>query len=141
MKPLRTSNPGSEIQHFYARILDRAAKSIFLLIIFSFLLYIFGILSPYVSLARLPDYWSRPVKEYLQMAEISPGWDWLSYLHFGDFLTFLPIAMLAGVTIVGYLFLVAKFFRHRDHIMGWIAILEIIVLIIAASGIVKVGGH
>jgi hypothetical protein len=141
MKPLKTSNPGSEIQQFYARILDRAAKSIFLLIIFTFLLYISGILSPYVSLARLPYYWSRPVKEYLQMAQISPGWGWLSYVHYGDFLTFLPIALLAGVTIGGYFCLVAKFFRHRDHIMGWIAILEIIILIIAASGILKVGGH
>ncbi len=141
MKPATTSNPGSEIQHFYARILDRAAKSGFLLIIFTFLLYVSGILSPSVSLERLPYYWSKPLSEYLQMAHITTGWSWLSYLYYGDFLTFLPITGLVGITIFGYLCLVAKFFSHGEHIMGWIAILEIFILVLAASGILKVGGH
>jgi hypothetical protein len=141
MKPTTTSNSGSEIQYFYARILDRAAKSGFLLIIFTFLLYVSGILRPYISLESLPYYWSQPLSEYLQMAHIKTGWSWFSYLHYGDFLTFLPIAGLVGITIFGYLCLVIKFFSYGEHIMGWIAILEIIILISAASGILMVGGH
>ena len=141
MKPATTSNPGSEIQHFYGRILDRAAKSGFILIIFTFFLYVSGILSPYVSLERLPYYWSKPLSEYHQMAHITTGWSWLSYLYYGDFLTFLPIAGLVGITIFGYLCLVAKFFSHGEQIMGWIAILEIFILVLAASGTLKVGGH
>lgn len=141
MKPATTSNPSSEIQNFYARILDWSAKSGFVLIILIFFLYAFGILSPYVPFERLPHYWNQPLSEYLQMARITPGWSWLSYLYYGDFLTFLPIAGLAGVTILGYICLAAKFFNYREHILGWIAILEIIILMLAASGILKVGGH
>jgi hypothetical protein len=141
MKPPTISNPGSEIQGFYARFLDRTAKSCFILIIIIFFLYVSGIFGSYVPFERLPQYWSQPLSEYLQMARITPGWSWLSYLYYGDFLNFLPIAALAGITILGYLCLAASFFNHREHILGGIAILEIIVLMLAASGILKVGGH
>jgi hypothetical protein len=141
MKPVTTSNPGSEIQDFYARILDRTAKSVFILIISLFFLYVSGILSPFVPFERLPQYWSQPLSEYLHMAHITTGWSWLFYLYYGDFLTFLPIAGLAGISILGYLCLATKFFNHREHILGSIAILEIIILMIAASGILRVGGH
>jgi hypothetical protein len=141
MKPDTTSNPGSEIQLFYARLLDRAAKCLFLLVIFTFFLYVSGIPSSYVPLERLPQYWSQPLSQYLQMTNLKPGWKWLTYVYYGDVLTFLPIFGLAGIAIFSYLCLAAKFLRHRDHFMGWIAILEIIILIIAASGILMVGGH
>lgn len=136
-----SSNPDPEIQHFYARILDGAAKGGFLLIIVTFLLYVSGILGPYVSLERLPHYWGRPLSEYLKAAHLTSGWSWLTYLRYGDFLTFLPIAGLAGIAIFGYLCLVAKFFSRREPIMGGIALLEIVILLIAASGILTVGGH
>jgi hypothetical protein len=141
MKPGKITHQGSEIQDFYARILDRTAKSVFLLSILFFLLYISGILSPFVPFASLPHYWSQPLSEYLHTARLPTGWSWFSYLYYGDFLTFLPIAGLAGISILGYLCLVSKFFKHREHILGSIAILEIIILLLAASGILKVGGH
>jgi phosphoglycerol transferase MdoB-like AlkP superfamily enzyme len=141
VKPVMNPNPGGEIQHFYARFLDRAAKGGFLLIILTFLLYVSGMLSPYVPLERLPHYWGRQLNEYLEVAHLTSGWSWLTYLHYGDFLTFLPIAGLAGISIFGYLCLVAKFFSHREPIMGWIALLETVILLLAASGILAMGGH
>lgn len=141
MKPKITSNPGSEIQLFYARILDLSAKCLFLLVILTFSLYVSGILSPYVPLDRLPQYWGQPLSRYLHLTNLTPGWSWLSYLHYGDMLTFLPIAGIAGIAIFSYLCLAVKFLRHRDHFMGWIAVLEIIILLIVASGILQVGGH
>ena len=141
MKPTASPNPSSEIQLFYARILDRAAKNLFLLVVFTFFLYVSGILSPYVPLDRLPQYWGQPLSLYLRMTNLAPGWSWLAYLHYGDMLTFLPIAGIAGIAIFSYMCLAVKFLRRRDHFMGWIAVLEIIILLIVASGIFQVGGH
>ncbi|MEJ2093551.1 MAG: hypothetical protein P8X65_15330, partial [Syntrophobacterales bacterium] len=135
MKPVRTANPGSEIQDFYARFLDRIAKSVFLMIIFLFGLYVSGVLSPFVPFDCLSQYWSQPLSEYLHTADVPTGWSWLAYLYYGDFLTFLPIAGLAGITILGYLYLAPKFYKHNELILGSIAILEIIILLLAASGI------
>jgi hypothetical protein len=141
MKTATNSNPDSEIQLFYAKLLDRAAKFFFLLVIITFFLYVSGILISYVPLERLPQCWSQPLSEYLQTTNLKPGWSWLAYMYYGDILTFVPIVGLAGIAIFGYLCLAAKFLRHRDHFMGWIAILEIIILMIVASGILQVGGH
>jgi hypothetical protein len=141
MKPATSSNPGSEIQLFYARLLDRAAKILFLLVILTFFLYVSGILSSYVPLELLPQYWGQPLSQYLQTTNLKPGWGWLAYMYYGDVLTFLPIVGLAGIAIFSYICLAAKFLRRRDHFMGWIAILEIIILMIVASGILQVGGH
>lgn len=126
---------------FYAKILDRATKLVFLVLLVTFAIYISGILSPYVPLEDLPQYWSRPASHYLEANRIQTGWGWLAELHHGDFLNFLPLAVLAGVTIFGYLLVVVKFFRNREIILGMIIILQIMVLTLAASGVLKTGGH
>jgi len=136
-----THNPGGEIQLFYARILDRAAKLGFLFLLTTFAIYISGILSPFVPLEDLPRYWSQPASHYLQATQIQTGWAWVHELHHGDFLNFLPIAILAAVSILGYLAVGYKFFRNREMAMGIIVILEILVLTLAASGLLKTGGH
>jgi hypothetical protein len=137
----RTSTQSSETQLLYARILDWGARVGFILLFVTFVVYISGILNPYVPLEELPQYWRQSVHYYLRMARIKPGWAWLGQLHHGDFLNFLPIAILAGVTTVGYLSVVVRFFKRREIILGVIAILEVIILLLAASGILKVGGH
>ena len=132
---------GTDIQLFYAKVVDRAAKLGFLLLLLTFALYVSGILSPYVPLKDLPRYWGRPAPHYLKETGIQTGWSWLAELHHGDFLNFLPIAILAGVAILGYLAVVFKFFRNREIILGMIVILQIVVLALAVSGIFRVGGH
>jgi hypothetical protein len=134
-------NPGADIQLFYARVIDWAAKATFLLLLMTFAVYISGVLTPYVPLNDLPQYWSQPAHQYLEAARIQTGWAWLGELHHGDFLNYLPIAILSGVTILGYLAVLPQFFRNREVILGIIVILQIMVLTLAASGVLKIGGH
>ncbi|MDP3182640.1 MAG: hypothetical protein Q8M54_07455 [Desulfobaccales bacterium] len=130
-----------DIQLFYARVIDRAAKLGFLLLLLTFSIYMGGILTPYVPLEDLPQYWSRPASLYLEANRIQTGWGWVAELHHGDMLNFFPIAILAGVTIFGYLCLVCKLLRNREVILGMIVIFQVMVLILAASGILRTGGH
>jgi len=130
-----------DIQLFYAKVIDRAAKVGFIFLLLTFAVYVSGIHNTYLPLDDVPRYWSQPAQDYLKAAGIKAGWAWLTELHHGDFLTFLPIAVLAGVTILGYLCVVGKFFRRREPVLGLMAIVQVIILILAASGIWKIGGH
>jgi len=131
----------TDIQLFYARVLDRGAKAGFFLLLLTFAVYVTGLLAPYVPLEDLPRYWGLPVSEYLLVARVQTGWAWLGELHHGDFLNFLPIAVLAAVSIFGYLAVGNRFFRNRETVMALIVLGEVIVLTLAASGLLKTGGH
>jgi len=125
----------------YARILDKGMKIGLLMLVISFILYVTGILTPYIPVNDLPKYWAMPVHQYLAATGIHPGWSWLYLLGKGDFLNFLGIAFLAGVTMVCYARIIPILFRKKDIAFGVIAILEVVVLVLAASGLLKSGGH
>jgi hypothetical protein len=81
------------------------------------------------------------VYEYLEQSGIQAGWAWFGNLQFGDMLNFLPIAFLSLLTIVCYIAILPGLIRKKDTAYVVIAVLEIIVLTVAASGILGTGGH
>ena len=125
----------------YASILDKGMKIGMLMLFITFIIYVTGILSPYIPVNDLPKYWKLSVHNYLAVTGIKPGWSWLGMLGKGDFLNFVGIAFLAGVTAVCYLRIIPILFRKKDIAFGVIAILEVLVLVLAASGLLKSGGH
>jgi hypothetical protein len=125
----------------YATILDKGMKIGLLMLVISFIIYVTGILTPYIPVNDLPKYWGLSVHKYLEVTGIQPGWTWLRLLGKGDFLNFVGIAFLAGVTAVCYVRIIPILFRKKDIAFGIIAILEVIVLVLAASGLLKSGGH
>ena len=131
----------TEEQIAYAKILDLGMKVGLLFLVISFAIYVFGILTPHVPLDELPKYWKLPVQEYLKQTGIHPGWSWLYLLNRGDFLNFVGIAFLAGVSIICYLSIIPTLFRKNDIIYAFLAIAEVLVLVLAASGVLKSGGH
>lgn len=131
----------TEEQIAYAGMLDKGMKLGLLLIIITFILYVFGIVSPHIPVESVSKYWGLSVHKYLQQAGIETGWSWLGMLNKGDFLNFLGIAFLAGVTLVCFIGIIPILFRKKDTVYGIIAIIEVLVLTLAASGILKAGGH
>jgi hypothetical protein len=94
-----------------------------------------------VPLSEVPLYWTQSSFHYLEAANIHPGWAWLSKIGYGDFLVYIPIVILAGATIVCYIGVVFKFIKSKENVLVGIAILEIVVLMAAASGFLQAGGH
>ena len=137
MSPLKAS----EAQLFYANLLNKLTLFGFLVLIISFVIYISGILGAYVPMDKVIKYWSQSSHHYLEATKIQPGWVWLGKLHYGDFLVNVPITILAGVTIICFIGVIPKFLKTREYILVAIAILEIVVLSAAASGLLKTGGH
>ena len=125
----------------YATVLDKGMKIGLLMLVISFIIYVTGILTPYIPVSDLPKYWGMSVHKYLEATGIHPGWSWLRLIGKGDFLNFVGIAFLAGVTAVCYVRIIPILFRKKDVAFGIIAIIEVVVLVLAASGLLKSGGH
>ncbi len=62
-------------------------------------------------------------------------------LNKGDFINFLGIAFLALLTIICYIVLFFGYVKKKDKIYATIVIAEILVLALAASGLLGSGGH
>ena len=62
-------------------------------------------------------------------------------LGYGDFLNFIGIALLAGVTICCFLVIVPLLWKNNDKIYAVLSVLEAVILGVAASGILGTGGH
>ncbi len=128
-------------QIIYANLLTIGVWLGLFLLVLSYLIYITGILPPHVDISLIPQYWTHGVHEYLKATNSPQGWGWFSLLYKGDFLNFVGLALLALMTIVCYMVLLRGYIHRKNWIFSTICILEILVLGVAASGILGTGGH
>lgn len=134
-------------QLLYATILEKGMYSGLALMIVTFALYIFGIMTPVIPVEAVASSWSQPVHDYLlwintnflHQDHLLTGWAWLKFLGKADFLNFLPVAILSCVTIVCYLAIIPGLFRRGDKAMALMAIAEAVILTLAASSLLTVG--
>ena len=137
-KPAVSFEPSLE-QIWYARFLKTGMYVGLACLFVTFALYAFGIMEPHIPIEKLPEHWTKRVDKYLDEAEIDAGWGWVKMVGYGDFVNFIGIALLAGVTVLCYLAVIPIFLFRRDTIYAVLALLEVLVLVVAASGIIAVG--
>ncbi|HZD59888.1 MAG TPA: hypothetical protein VE439_05490 [Anaerolineae bacterium] len=131
----------TEEQMLYAKILDVGMKVGLVGIVASFLTYIIGLLPPKVPIDDIINNWSIGGKEYLHNLDLQSGWSWISMYGYGDFINLFPITFLAGLTIICYLAIVPTLLKKKDTIYAVLALLEVLILTGAASGLIAGGGH
>lgn len=152
----------------YAKLLDLGMKVGLAALVLTFGIYLTGVLPSHTPVNDLPNYWKMPVKQYLVETKIDrhsdeyaqipaeppelrekyihdtnihPGWSWLHRVDKGDFLNFIPIVFLAAITVICYIRIIPIFFAKKDLVYGVLAITEVVVLTLAASGYLGSGGH
>lgn len=128
-------------QIIYSNILFYGSWTALALMVATYLVYVLGFMSPHVPMDTILSLWSKPVGEYLSLGHVPLGWGWATLLNKGDFLNFLGIALLAGMTLVCYIPLVIVYFKEKKILFASIAAAEILVLALAASGLVGAGAH
>ncbi|MGC8719517.1 MAG: DUF1634 domain-containing protein [Thermodesulforhabdaceae bacterium] len=141
MEEKKVETKASPEQIVYADILFYGSWFGIAFMTITYIIYITGILDPYVPLKEMPLYWSKNVHNYVEQARIPVGWGWLALIGKGDFINLIGVAFLALLTIVGFISLIPAYIRKKDFPFAVIATLEILVLVLAASGILKTGGH
>jgi hypothetical protein len=141
------STKANEEQLLYASILEKGMYTGLALLLVTFVLYLTGILEPAIPIEQLPNYWVMSVHDYseainhnfLHREHVITGWGWLAVVGKGDFVNFLGIALLSGVTIVCYIGILPTLLRTKQTAYFWIAIAEVVILSLAASGILTAG--
>jgi hypothetical protein len=128
-------------QLLYAKVLEKGMIIGLVLLIVTFAIYATGIIKPYIPRHEVAQYWTHTVTDYLHMADVEPGWAWLGMLSYGDFLNFIPISILAGTTMICFLSIAPTLWRKNDKVYAVFALLEVLILAVAASGILGSGGH
>ncbi len=118
----------------YARLLEAGARAGLVLLLLAFLAYGSGLLAPGVPLQRLPELWSLPLAEFLQQSGSPTGWGWLARLGQGDMLSLAGIAWLASCSLPALLALLPLYLRRGDKVYAALALAEVAVIALAASG-------
>lgn len=142
---LKTTATAEQI--LYANILEKGMYFGLMLMFVTFALYVFGIMEPAIPLNEIAGYWRQDVHSYLEavnhnylhLESLPTGWSWMALINKSDFLNFIPVAILSGVTIMCYLAIVPGLFRRGDKAYGIMAIAEVVILTLAASGLLAVG--
>ena len=79
------------------------------LLVITFFVYISGVLPTFVPIDDLPKYWTMRVHDFNHELHAPTGWGWTAFVGKGDYLNFIPIAILAGLTILCYLVILPIF--------------------------------
>lgn len=125
----------------YANLLLYGSWAGIAILAVAFLLYAAGIVPSFIDPSLMPQYWGMKASAYLEATRAPHGWGWLGMLKYGDFMTLIGIAWLGALTVIGYLILLPSYLRKKDNIYSAIVVTEIVVLVVAASGILGTAGH
>lgn len=135
----KTSVNASSVQLAYAQLLDVCTKVTFVVILVLFAVYMAGIIKPSIPLNEMPSYWKLPLGEYLQKTGSDTGWSWVNMLNKSDYLCFGTIALLSSISILCYIRIIPLLAKKKDTAYVIIVVTEILVLLLAASGILTSG--
>ena len=119
----------------YATVLHWSTLTGFIVLIATFVAYVFGWLPAYVPLQQLPQLWNLSTAEYLKATGMPTGWSWLTMLGKGDLASLLGIAILSGCSIICIAAIIPTYAKSKNITYLVICVLEIAVLLLSASGI------
>lgn len=125
-------------QLVYARTLERGTRIGLAALVVSFALYMMGWIEPRVPVEQMPALWSLPVETFLYTIGSSNGWSWTRLIHRSDVANMIGIVILGGVSIVCVAQLVPLYRRRGDRALAALCVAELIVLLVAASGLLGV---
>ena len=126
-------------QHRYARALAWGTRIGLALLVIGFAAYLLG-MTPHIPMERVPVLWSRPASELLAEAGLKPGWHWATLVPRSDMLVLAAIAFLASCSLGALAAVLPIFRQRREYVFVAICILQVGVLLVAASGLLA-GGH
>ena len=141
MKSVPESARPSREQMIYANILTMGVWFGVFVLLVTYCLYVGGVLAPSVPIEEIPQHWTTGVDKYLETTNSPTGWGWTALVTKGDFVNYLGFVVLALLTVLCYSILLPLLIKRRDKVLAVICALEIIVLLVAASGVLGGGGH
>ncbi|MDD4911841.1 MAG: hypothetical protein PHP57_06055 [Sideroxydans sp.] len=126
-------------QQRYATWLSWGARSGLVILVVTFLAYVFDWIPARIPLDQMPNVWSLSAHAYIEQTGAPTGWQWLSLISQGDFAGLIGIAWLSGCSILCLAAVMPIYVRDRDWIFVVICVIAMSVQLLAASGMLTVG--
>ncbi|MBQ0960838.1 hypothetical protein KAK06_17925 [Ideonella sp. 4Y11] len=126
-------------QAVYARWLARGNQIALAVMLGGFAAYLAGLWSPLVHRRDLASLWHLSAREYLQRTGVPTGWGWFGQLGHSDMTALLGIALLAACSLPALVAVAWRYGRRGERLAAALALLQIAVLVLAASGIIGAG--
>jgi hypothetical protein len=133
-----TNTPNEQLR--YSRLLYWGSRSGLLISSVAFLAYVFGVLPAHVPLDQLPGLWGMSAHEFNAATHSPIGWQWFAHIHEGEYAGIAGIAWLSSCSLVCLMSIIPIYWERRDRIFVAICLLEIAILVLAASNVLH-GGH
>ena len=122
-------------QERYARVLAIGSHLGLALLVVLFAIYVFEVVPPLVPHDQLSELWSSPSSEFLSGAGVDKGWDWARFIHHGDVLNLVGIAVLAFCSVPPIAAIMPLYWAARRRAIFLVCALELVVIAVAASGL------
>ncbi len=129
----------SEEQLQYAGILQKISLGGLGVLIIGFIVYVAGILPNIVPVQKIPELWGLRVDEFIEKTGMPTGWGWVPLLNNGDMLSFLGVIVLSAASLICFCMVLPAFIKKKDTPLVVIVSLQIIILLLAASGLIAGG--
>ncbi len=139
----REGGYADRVQLVYAKTLDYVAHSIIVVMAIGYFLYLTQLLPLSVPIETIAGNWHLSAAKLQAKLNLSCGWDCFTapagIIH-GDILSYISVIFLSLSTLICLASAVAAFISEKKYLYSTIAILQVLVLLVAASGIMS-GGH
>lgn len=129
----------SEEQLSFASILQSISLGGLVVLVLGFIVYLSGLLPTFVPAAEIPQYWGLRAHDFIEKTGMPTGWHWVALLRHGDIVAFVGIVLLAATSLLSFIFILPAFLKKKDRAYSAIIVLQIIVLLLAASGLISGG--
>lgn len=123
------------VQGHYASMLTWLVRIGFVFMFVSFAVYAVGLLPAEVPLNEVPDLWTRSAEEFAEAAGTEQGWGWIRSLDDGQVVSFAALVLFPAGTMILIGIASLLYLRERNRLYAFIAALEFVVLVVAATGL------
>jgi hypothetical protein len=138
----REGGYADRVQLVYARTLDYVAHSVIILMAVGYFLYLTELLPLSVPIETIAGNWHLSAGHLQAKLNLPCGWGCFTsptgILH-GDIFSYISVIFLSLATLICLASAVAVFISEKKHLYSAIAALQVLVLLVAASGIMSGG--
>lgn len=130
-------------QMVYATLLSFGVKTSLQALTLALVVYVSSIFFSFAKNMNAVPYWHLPLNQYHSAVglQIHGGWMWVTQLPPLELLSLTTVIYLASITIFCYMKIIPVFLKSKDYVYTILATAEVLVLLLAASGVLNVGGH
>ncbi|MFT5239294.1 MAG: hypothetical protein ACI9OU_000581 [Candidatus Promineifilaceae bacterium] len=127
-------------QSTFARVLYWGNALGVICLVLGLVAYFAGWMDTFVPRDSLAHYSMISMEQFKAETRIELGWAWLRYLDHVDYLNYIGLAILSGITILCYMTLVPAFSRRGERAYVILVVLQVAVFLAAMTGLVG-GAH